>query len=357
MKYLITYKQLLEFNRKDKKLLFDSGMVEHFTLAFEFELETDDENVKVSKVEDKYLLEIFKKLRVGLDIDKIDYDLDFLKQIVYNQFDFGNISDSLDNIMNSCKNKTEEYIVSNMINIIDNLEIEYEEEEEDEFENLGYVINKIGEYLPNFYTKYYDDLKFEFDQTLSRGVEFSPKKYVTGLDKGLEMINDFYDDFNKQDYWYMNNHTSIHINIGLNKDVDRWNFVKGLIMMVETSEKPYIYKDIEYRQFTAYCQTFLDKIKKGEFPEFSSDNFVDDVEKFLEIELKELSNNLGSKTFGMNLRRIIDDDYVEFRFVGGDVDRSLMIDKIFYFCYIVYLMVSDYKDLDYHKKLYKYVVS
>jgi len=200
-------------------------------------------------------------------------------------------------------------------------------------------------------------LKFEFDVTLKRGVEFSPKKYVIGLNRGIDMIEDFYNDFGNQDYWYMSNNTSIHINIGLSKEVDRWNYVKGLIMMVEGNEHPFVYKDIEYRQFTAYCQTLLDKVKRGEFPEFSSENFVEDAEAYLEDELKFVTKEFGSKTFGMNLKRIIEDGYVEFRFVGGDVGKDLVIDKLFYFCYIVYLMVSDYKDLDYHKKLYKYVVS
>lgn len=69
------------------------------------------------------------------------------------------------------------------------------------------------------------------------------------------------------------------------------------------------------------------------------------------------------KEFGVKITEI-ENGYVEFRFVGGGkdeegniigIDRETIKDKLLYFCYIVYLMTTDYKKEDYHKKVYKFV--
>ena len=349
MKHLITYNKLLEFNRKDKKLL-SSGISNHFTIAFEFEIETNDDSILISKYNESYNTKLFINLRNKLDEEKIYYDIDFIEKII-NMVDFKNLKESFNKLKKVSNN---EYIILLLIDIIKNLSLTYDKDIKSESNNLFYAISKIKKHLPNFYLKYHNDLKFEFDLTLKRGIEFSPKTYIIGIENGLKMIDDFYKDLNDQSYWYMSDKTSIHINIGLNRKVEKWNYVKGLIMMVETTKRniPYVYKDIEYRKLSAYCQTLLDKIKIDK--KFNS---IDDVEKHIENRLGNLLKKLGSKTFGVNLDKIINNNYVEFRFIGGNVSKDLVIDKILYFCYITYLMITDYKDQDYHKKLYKYVTS
>ena len=355
MKYLSTYKNLMEFNRKDRKLLYDTGIVNHFTISFEFELECNDKELNVSVVSDSYPILAFNKLREELEKEGIDYYLKFLERLI-NRLDMASINSSYDSMEEICISGGEKYILSRLYDILVDLEGDYEVDNDNEVEGIEYAVSKVSEYLPNFYNRYSDDLKFEFDTTLKRGIEFSPKKYFIGLRRGLEMLDDFYSDFGNQDYWYMNNRTSIHVNIGLDFGVRKWNYIKALIMMGEGGKRdlPYVYNNIEWRKKGAYCRTILDNIGKLGELDFSSD-WVSSAEDMIDKEVNKLVGKLGVKTFGINISRIKNDGYVEFRFVGGKVTKRILVDKVLYFCYLVYLMVSDYKEFDYHKKLYKFV--
>ena len=81
------------------------------------------------------------------------------------------------------------------------------------------------------------------------------------------------------------------------------------------------------------------------------------MEDFINPFLIKANSDFYIKEFGVKLVELKNEPgYVEFRYVGGVVDRQLFIDKILFFCYVVYLMTNDdYKKPQYHKKLYKYV--
>jgi len=228
---------------------------------------------------------------------------------------------------------------------------------EDSLDNIKYGENKVSEYLPRFYNKYGHELKFVFDQSLTNGIEFSPKTYVVSLSKGIEMISDFYKEFDQQDYFHMNDKTSIHINIGLNHPVS-WNIVKGLVMLNDrtTKETPFVYKGMENRSETKYTKSllsFLDKYYKENKPtKFDARSIEYDIMELIKTEIELV----GVKNYAFNVDYILKRNYAEFRYPGGKITKDLLIDKLMFFCYIVHLMTTDYKRADYHKKLYKQVM-
>lgn len=353
MKYL---KSILEFNRKDKALILSSGINELFTVAFEFELETDDTELVTRGSADSAMRMFYKELEKALKEAGIKYDtptIDFLITLI----DLTDIEDTFDNLENETEGIDE--------NILDTIYYLLDEHEkfvsgDNEETNLEYGIEMVEKHLPNFYKKYVDELKFNFDGSLERGIEFSPKKYIFSLTKSVEMINDFYNDFEKQDYWKMKNTTSIHINLGFTKSVE-WNITKGLIMLgeIKKDEVPFVYKGMEYRANTNFTKSLLKEIKPIIMKGLKKAKLktVKDFENFIEKHLGKILKTFGAKTFSVNIERIKNNQYVEFRHVGGKINKELVIDKLMYFAYITYLMTTDYKDNDYHKKLYKYIFS
>ncbi len=319
-------------------------------------------------------------------------------------------------------------------------------------QNIDYLKEKVAEHLPNFWNKWNHIFKFELegDVDKQRIIEFSPKTYMTGISQGVEQLQDFYNDFEKQSYWYFNNRTALHLNIGVTAKVD-WNPIKGLLLMGDydrelkgqSGRAPYVFNKIEWRYGNRFTGSIIDAIKKnlkGEITykysdveskeikvgDFESDKIQTQIDK-LSIEMGKLSdedeiqvvqdkidklnpivwnynirnkeeiskhrdsliqnkdlldlkdikgfekyfneflvkanNDFYIKEFGIKLTEL-HNNYVEFRYVGttitddllGGVSKDMMMDKMYYFCYVVYAMTNDdYKKREYHKKLFKLV--
>ena len=159
----------------------------------------------------------------------------------------------------------------------------------------------------------------------------------------------------------MSERTGIHINIGVNYKAN-WNILKGFLMISDEGEQSFTFKDMEWRQKSLYTQTFLPKLKK----DISSDrervmkhSQFQDLKKMEEFFGKYILNRLekhGYKNYGFNITRIKNLNYVEFRYPGGKVSKDVLIDKLYYFCYVVYLMTDEkYKRREYLKKVYKFI--
>ena len=208
------------------------------------------------------------------------------------------------------------------------------------------------------------DISHVEDATLERGIEIKPKKYLTTLSDGIQMIEDFYDDLSKQDYWKFSTRTGLHINIGTNKKDIEWNPIKGLLMMNDFNEgenTPYVFKDMTWRFNNNFCGSLIPAIKKMDRE--SIDKLKESIDlhdiksaesilnKFLVDKLKEW----GHKNFGFNLTKL-DLNYVEFRYAGGEISKDVLIEKLKYFSFVVYTMTNpEYKKKEYLKKLYKFV--
>lgn len=355
MKRIQTYKNfnlLLEFNRKDINLLLSPEIEKTFTISFEIELECDDpkyithvdDSLKMKEIKDEFItkskeLDLYNEENINylmtfIDINDLDSTYDLLEKP-------------------SIVKNIDEGLLSILFDILD----KHETDDSDVELNLDYGIKMIKKHLPNFYKKWHKELNFCFDQTLIRGIEINLKKYLIGLNNGIQMINDFYDDFEKQDYWFQDSTTSVHINLGFINPVN-WNITKGLIMLSEIDKDniPFIYKDMISRMNTVYTRSLLKDIK-DKLKEKIKNNKIKTL-KEVENEIEKLAGKsiklLGAKTFSVNIERIKNNNYVEFRHIGGKINRKLLIDKILYLSYIAYLMTTDYKQLDYYKKLYKY---
>lgn len=327
-----------------------SEINDHFTIAFEFELECDDDNLKMPETL-KTLITLVKQQTIErLEEEEIIYKEKFIDDILLTfdkkTGDFGVDESNFDD------NQSYVFFIIQEV-----MEEEFEtwvDESDEELPLLGYGENMVKKHLPNFYKKWSNILKFEFDDSLKRGIEFSPKTFVKSIKSATEMIEDFFNDFDKQNYWYMNNNTSIHINIGLDKGVE-WNISKGIILLKDFNEDdvPFIFKGIESRQNTAFTNSLykliVDKLKESNLKEFN----IKEIESFINKKLEEAFETMGSKHFGFNINQIKKFGYAEFRYVGGSLSKELVIDKLLYFSYIVYIMTSKWKEKDYIKKLYK----
>lgn len=271
-------------------------------------------------------------------------------------------------------------------------------------QNFPYLIQMIKKHLPNFYEKYADSFKYELEGDVDkpRIIEFSPKTYIEGINSAMKQLDDFYDDLDKQNYWEFNNRTALHVNVGVKDRNIEWNPIKGLVMMGDINrdkKTPFVFKGIMHRLNNRFCGSLLDSLKRSLSGELAKDwettdpiarinlgfrrlkniqkqkqTLLDNIDKLDLHNLKEFEDFFNPflieanydfyiKEFGIKITEI-ENGYVEFRFVGGGkdeegniigIDRETIKDKLLYFCYIVYLMTTDYKKEDYHKKVYKFV--
>jgi hypothetical protein len=230
-------------------------------------------------------------------------------------------------------------------------------------EDLEYLKHNLEHFFSKFYNKYYKDLDFVLDASLDRGIEFKPKTYFLGLNKTLELINDFFNEYYKQDYWKFTQKTGLHVNIGLQgKKYEDYNAIKGLVMLddYDFNDVPFVFKDMLNRMNNKYCSSLkkaLLELKERDKNKIKNLDLHDikKVEEFFNEFLIKYIVKEGVKSFGFNIGYLKIKSYIEYRFIGGEIEKELIISKLLYFCYITHLMTSNYKQKDYHKKLYKFL--
>jgi len=239
--------------------------------------------------------------------------------------------------------------------------------------------------FPNFYDKYKDRIAFHDDETLVYGVEIvngtslnkkgedplhifpgeTPKPFERVKD-AIEYINVFFSDFEDQRHWSFSHRTSIHINIGTYEHAPI-NIVKGVMMISDEEKTGFAFKGIENR-IVNYCgsikQKLIEMFKKEPNEKLLDTTNLSEIERILNNEIYNLydfygglrASMAGAKLFGMIPKTKKDGTYMEFRYVGGDeVNEKIMKDKILYFCYLVYLMSSEYRNNEYVRKLFSFI--
>lgn len=432
---------LYEFNRKDKNFIKD--MSDHFTISIEYELVADFD------IEDEPFLETEKEINRALKFVKNQVLLDMSRGKIGYRFDEQwkltkkKLQDNEKRLLKEYPNITklgkrasnklhQEYVTWTWVNqfvdyLIDRVDIDDEyltdnrinkpwSTDVDDYiatlvlkninmfiysQNMGFLIDNFKKYMPKFYMKYHSTFKYELeaDMDKQRILEFSSKTYLKSLDECFEQIEEFYDEFDKQDFWKMDNdRTALHVNIGINDNKIKWNPLKGLILMGDMNrdkKTPFVFTDIMWRSNNKFTQSLLDGIKRNLTGEIEQDyiDAADDedkmwnlgfrhkdrldthknyirqnldkldahnikqVEDFLNLFLIRANKDFYIKEFGIKLIELENQyGYVEFRYVGGVVSKDVFMNKILYFCYVVYLMTDDeYRKIDYHKKLFKFV--
>ena len=160
------------------------------------------ENSKASKED---LVELHKKYVTWSYVnDLIDYVLDMID--VFD--DDEDYIKKINKYQRGFKDEMSNYI----INTLDKNVIKFVFEQ-----NMQNLRNMMKEYLPKFTKKWGKTFKYELeaDADKQRILEFSSKTYLKGLNECFEQLNDFYDEFEKQEFWKMNERTALHVNIGV----------------------------------------------------------------------------------------------------------------------------------------------
>lgn len=341
---LKTFQQFInEFNKHDIYDIFQQD--DTFTVSYEVELETTD--ISITSIVEKddalreKLYEDLKKLLISKGLS--EYDAEDIVQCVPD-WDFH--QDTADMLKDTISDKKIRSVVKKF----------YKENcirEDTIFEAMKV---KLIEVLPNYWAKWGEKMVIVKDPSLTLGLEFKHELYVIGLTKGLEMWNDFYDDYMKQDVFKFKETTGLHINIGILNN-HKWNFCKGFIYVKDEKINNYVFKGIEDRIKNRFCGSYRPDIKKMIKKKDISE--LQSAEKFINFELYNIVKSdydKAYKNYGLNFKYLTERNYMEYRYVGGEISREVVIEKTKYFAYITYLMMDeDYKKMDYYKKLYKYI--
>jgi hypothetical protein len=171
---------LTEYNKKDIDVLKE--LDGDFTVALEFELETDDSYIPEDEDDENTIEQIRTSVHNQLRDDK-RANPTFIDNII-DQIELDDEDFTYDELLNASL-----YMVKNekrIIDVIRAISMQYTND------NLTYLSMKVREYLPNFYDKWSDKIKFEIDSSLDRGVEFSPLTYLNSISETIDMINDWF---------------------------------------------------------------------------------------------------------------------------------------------------------------------
>jgi len=360
MRFLKTYK-IFEVNLRDVATI-TKDFDEYFTISFEFEIETGDaENIKVdfSEFDRDSVEEVISIIKTDLAIRK-KVEKDFVEELCYlvldhiisDDFDLKTFDEIFTNtpVVNERQKEILNHTKSVIISFISS-------------DDLEFLKSKVFEYLPRFTENWSDRMEFIGDATLDRGIEIKPKTYVNSISEAIQLLNDFFRDLKGQDYWKFTEKTGLHINIGT-KSESNWNPIKGLLLLNDFSKSentPYVFKDMEWRWTNKFCGSMLPQISK--LPEREKQALkrkcdlgdINSTESILNQFLDRKVNIWGIKNLGFNISKL-SSNYVEFRYVGCEVEESVVIDKLKYFAFIVYAMTNpNYKRNEYLKKLYKFI--
>lgn len=353
---------IIESNISDINMIKSDDISKSFTISLEVELETSDKSggdVDYSKDQIKRVIKMIgdrvnsQLLKFNnLNINKVDHYKGFIENLLSEiEYNIHSDDDYVEEILDPSGYSDE--VEYGIIQLVEPLIHTYFYHD-----NIFYLKDKLKSELPIFWRKWKDKIKYEIDNTLERGIEISMKTYIDGINATIEFIEDFYSDFGSQDYWKFKRTTGIHINIGVNYDV-KWNIIKGLLIL--SDDNKFLFKNMEWRRdlkFTQSIKSAVFDLPNEEKEKILSNidlHKIDDVERYFNEYLYKLVKQLGYKNFGFNITSIITDNYVEFRYPGGNISKSVLIEKLLYFCFIVYCMTNpNYKRREYQKKIYKF---
>jgi hypothetical protein len=211
----------------------------------------------------------------------------------------------------------------------------------------------------NFYFKYENMIIVHENDKLLKITNIIFEK----IDKSLIYLKDFFKNYESQPYLKFSNNLSYRIKLGIKNERRRisvnglytsLNIVKGVMMISDQGKKWNSIKGTENKlidYFSFIKSKLIEKLKKEQNNELYLS--IEEMEKYLYLKIKELFNFFTPKLFGIVLKNSRQEDYVEFNyFKYQNMTLDELKDKLMYFCYIVYLMSSEYRKKEYHKKLF-----
>lgn len=218
------------------------------------------------------------------------------------------------------------------------------------------------------------------DISLNAGIEFITNREFRDLDTAIQCLEDFYAELYHQknvlgNDFYFDNSTGIHINIGHKKlqpsgaGSEHFNLIKALLFLDEgmPEEVGIAYEKLEHRMEGKHSKpvktvllNFIKWFTEGQRVDEYREDILEKLESKINKSLyKAVGNFSRYKDYAFNLQKIVEmqyDNYVEFRYVGGDVSVDVVKEKLLYFCYIVELAVNEnYKREEYFEKLFNFI--
>ena len=206
----------------------------------------------------------------------------------------------------------------------------------------------LQDLFPKFMKKYKPTLKFEKDMSLKCGIEFASyePRYMVGLSKAEEYLEDFFEEFNKQSIFYFNDRTGLHVNIGyLNEHgdpIENYNLIKALMFLNHTyatsgigfpsREETKWTKDIRKPAFKKIMKRILTNDK---YAQWLKDRKFKHIEANLNKNISHIADITGPKYIGFNVVYTKTRRYIEFRFPGHQVSLESMRDALFYYAFII----------------------
>lgn len=240
-----------------------------------------------------------------------------------------------------------------------------------EYFTFGFEITLKSKNLSDNFKKTFQNFYFKYDKLISlqkdiESIKINTVKLFQKIDDAITYLKIFFNDFESQDVWEFSHNTTISIIIGIRPERRRTlsnglyiplNIVKGIFMISDQEKKEYSLKGMEIK-LVDYCSSIktklIEKLKKEQNYELNSGDF-EEMERYLHFKIKELYNFYTPKMFSMILKNSKQSDFLEFKYTGKEnMKFEILKDKLKYFCYVVYLMNSEYREKEYHKKLSKF---
>jgi hypothetical protein len=247
--------------------------------------------------------------------DEDQTDITYIPNISYNDLEdyFEDIRALKEYLSEEANEKRQEKIDEYIESRVEEMRETYMEDEEhftyaaEIFENdFSTAFNIDTKYGYHDGSKDTDNYTIEPDSSIGTGIEIvSPvfdnyEEFMSELENVLDWITER-DDFVTTD------RTGIHINIGMKDMSEKIDILKLLLFMGETN----IAKEFG-RLYNTYAVQTLDLVKDI-MDEKPSSNYKDSIEV---INLELLRR--GDKYRTVNFRRLHDNDYIEFRGMGGE---------------------------------------
>lgn len=353
---------IIEINRSKINLFRNTSISNMLTTSIEIELESNRlgdsdleyESGEVSEIIDLINKSLIKEINRSNWVELDKPTLKFIEDILYEiEQDYDDDDYVLDNILSEKRYKKDKIRLF-IIQILRPMVINYFFKE-----NFTFLKNKFKSSFPKFHKKWSNELKFELDNTLDRGIEISNSSYFIGIEKIVDLINDFYDEYELNKKWKFKKTTGIHINIG-SVEKSTFNPLKGILFLDDLGDDPFVFKNMNWRKNNKYCGSIREELKKDNSTMSKALHLLEsgkimECESLLNSKMKDILISNGYKNFGLNLLNL-DKNYIEFRYPGGDISREVLIDKLLYFSYVYYMMVNPSLDRkEYQKKLYKFL--
>jgi len=261
----------------------------------------------------------------------------------------------------------------------------YDEYGDEEFDE-GNMEGLMRRYLPNFMNKYAHQLNYKPDPSLNPEphVEFSMENppYIKGLQEALDFLELFFEDFEKQDNFYMDGRTGLHTNVGYLEDEGELNKNYNLMKALLFLNRDFATKGFESRRGSSWAgsvkriaieeiTTQISREIAGEYKDQESisptgistiiKNFVakdfDKLDKTLSNVIEYSVRHHGGKNLGFNIKYIDNRGYVEFRYPGsGTLNYEIMKNTTLYYAHIIKVATDpEYKKSEYIKKLIGFI--